>query len=70
MRLLKMPDPKKDFVEKIRKAHTDNLHAMNLHEHIQLTQVTGIVRVPGGWLYYIDYGVTFVPWNEEFRNDD
>jgi hypothetical protein len=57
-----------------------SIYDLNLHEGIyNETAAVIITRVPGGWLYEnIDeseigtfkiIAVTFVPYNEEFKND-
>jgi hypothetical protein len=60
-----MPDLKEDFVNKIREAKTDDLHAMKIHESMQLTNFIFVLRVPGGWIYCYPHTSCFVPYKEE-----
>jgi hypothetical protein len=47
------------------------IYDLELHEGRYISDLTAFVtRVPGGWLYeLVDGAVTFVPYNEEFKNE-
>ena len=54
----------------------DNIYDMKLHEEIDLGNFISVLRVPGGWIYTTNEGISesgydasscFVPYSKEFR---
>lgn len=46
------------------------LYKMELHEIIEMKINIYILRVPGGWLYVTNEHPVFVPFNDEFKEDE
>ena len=67
-------------LEKTNKELAEKLYKMELHEQIEITEFTFVVRVIGGWIYkFYNFNdkvnelelhltsTTFVPWSSEMK---
>ena len=56
---------------KIKVVRELNIYGLGLHEEILIGKQTSIMRVPGGWIYYLctngdAVSQIFVPYNQDF----
>lgn len=56
---------KKDYT----KEDSKKLYSLKLHEDYTVDGVS-ITRVPGGWIYMFGMGLIFIPFNNEFKEND